>query len=174
MGLGRYEFTPEQVVSIERYSSIPLLGSGIRINHNRSDYPEKVIFWCVQDRERTLAQIHQSGFLPKGQAGARAAGFPIRWSVVVVLAVLWNAFFMLDSALSSAQWRGSGPFVLVALLLVLGFATWVQVSKPLQHLVLRKDHYVGEITAFLRLLQVVCGISSVVFAATLLAHVYAR
>jgi hypothetical protein len=174
VSLGQYEFTPEQVASIERYSSLPLLGSGIRINHNRSDYPEKLIFWCVGNREQTIAQIDQSGFRPKGQPGVRAAGFPIRWSVVIVLAILWNAFFMLDSALSSAQWRGSGPFVLLALLLVLGFATAVQVSTPLQHLVLRKGHYVGEIKAFLRVLQVVCGIASVAYAIMLLAHAYTR
>jgi hypothetical protein len=171
--LGRYEFSREQVVSIERYNTIPFLGGGIRINHNRSDYPEKVIFWCVGDREKTIAQIRQSGFQAKGKAGVRAAGFPIRVSVLVILAVLWNAFFMLDSALSSEQWRGSGPFVLVALLMLLGFATAVQASTRLQHLVLREGHYVGEITALLRLLQVVCGILSVVFAVTLLAHVFA-
>ena len=73
--LSSYEFSPEQVVSVERYGSIPVLSSGIRINHNRADYPEKVVFWCIGNREKVFAQIKKSGFLPKGQKGIRAKGF---------------------------------------------------------------------------------------------------
>ena len=55
--LGTYEFSPLQVVSVEPYGSIPLLSSGIRIIHNRADYPEKIIFWCMGNRSRVLAEI---------------------------------------------------------------------------------------------------------------------
>ena len=82
--LGTYEFTPDQVQAIERYGSIPILAWGLRIRHNRTDYPENVIFWCMGSRDRVLAQIEQTGFTPKAQASStRARGFPIRWTVVV-------------------------------------------------------------------------------------------
>jgi len=35
--MGAYDFTPRQVVALERYGSIPVLASGIRLNHNRLD-----------------------------------------------------------------------------------------------------------------------------------------
>lgn len=167
--LGRYEFTPEQVVSLEPYGSLPFLSSGIRIRHNRTDYPENVIFWCVGNRNSILSRIEQSGFAPKGQAVTRIGGFAIRWSVVVVFVVLWNLLFMLNGPFDRGQTRGPGPLVFVALLLVLGFSTAMQVSVPLQRAVLREGHHVGEIKAFLLLLQLVSGFLSVAFGATLLA-----
>ena len=36
--LGKYSFTPDQVISLEKYGCIPILGSGIRIHHNIADY----------------------------------------------------------------------------------------------------------------------------------------
>ena len=168
--LGRYEFTPEQVVSIEPYGSIPLLFSGIRVRHNRIDYPENVIFWCAGNRDRVLAQIEESGFEPKGQATAtRPCGFAIRWSVVVAFVVLWNLLFMLNGPFGRGQTREPGPLVFVALLLVLGFTTAVQLSVPLQRAVLREGHHIGEIKAFLLLLQMVTGLLSIGFGAILLA-----
>jgi hypothetical protein len=171
--LGNYDFSPAQVSSIERYGSIPLLASGIRVNHNRADYPAKIVFWCMGNREKVLAQIDKSGFIPKGQVTVRAAGFPIRWSVVLAFIVLWNALFMLDGSFSFHQHQEPGPLVLLALLLVLAFSTAVKSSVPLQQRVLRKGHDVGEIKAFLVLLQIVTGFLSALFGAFLLAHAYA-
>jgi hypothetical protein len=66
--LSKYDFAPDQVVSIEPYGSIPVFARGIRIRHNRNDYPENVIFWCVGSRDETLRQIEKSGCLPAGKA----------------------------------------------------------------------------------------------------------
>jgi len=171
--LSSYEFSPEQVVSVERYGSIPVLSSGIRINHNRADYPKKVVFWCVGNREKVFAQIKKSGFLPKGQKGIRAKGLPIRWSVVIAAILLWNALFILDRSLGIDQWREPGLFAIVALLLVLIFSTAVRISTPAQQFVLREGHHMGEIKAFVALLQLVSAVLSVGFGISFLARTYA-
>ena len=38
--IGRYTFTPAQIIAIEKYTTTPLLGWGIRIKHNVASYPE--------------------------------------------------------------------------------------------------------------------------------------
>lgn len=171
--LGRYEFEPAQVVSIERYGSIPFLASGLRINHNRADYPEKVIFWCMGSRDRILEQITRSGFSPKGHENVKPRGFPIRWSVILAFLLIWNALFLLDGSFSFSEPKEPGPFVLIALILVFAFSTAVKRSATLQQILLRKDHHVGEIKAFLVLLQLVSGLLSLIFGITLLARTYA-
>lgn len=172
-GLGNVEFTASQVVSFERYGSIPLLASGIRINHSRADCPETVIFWCIGNREKVFSAIMQSGFHPTGQASPRARGFPIRWSVVIAFVLLWNVLFLLDRPLESSQARTPGPFSLIALLLVFGFVTAMLKSARLQQIVMRSGHQVGEIKSFLLLLQVVSGLLSLGFGANLLLRGYA-
>ena len=170
--LGTYEFSPLQVVSVEPYGSIPLLSSGIRIIHNRADYPEKIIFWCMGNRSRVLAEIGQSGFSPKGRPSERASGFPIRWSVVIGVIALWNVLFMLDRSAHS-QSHEPGSLVLLALLALFFLATSIRASPRLQRIVLRDGHQVGEIKAFLALLQIVAGFLSIVFGGMWLAHGYA-
>lgn len=170
--LGTYEFSPSQVVSVEPYGFIPLLASGIRINHNRADYPEKVIFWCMGNRERVLEELGKSGFSPHGSSAERASGFPIRWSVAITFAVLWNILFMLDQ-LSHPQSPEPGLFSLVALLATFGLVTAIRVSGRVQKMVLQEGHQVGEIKAFINLLLLVSGLLSLIFGGALLAHTYA-
>lgn len=172
-GLGSLEFTPSQVVSFERYGSIPLLSSGIRINHNRSDCPETVIFWCMGNRETVFSAITQNGFRPSGLASPRAEGFPIRWSVVLAFIVLWNVLFLFDRPFDQNHAATPGPFSLIALLSVFGFVTVLQRSARLQQIVMQSGHVVGEITSFLRLLQVVSGFLSLSFGGSLLLSGYA-
>lgn len=149
--LGSFEFSPSQVISIEPHGSIPLLASGIRVIHNRTDCPEKIIFWCTGNRDSVLRAITQNGFMPTGRPAERAAGFPIRWSVVIAVIALWNVLLMLDQWTKSPAYPPGG-FAVLAVLAVLVFATVVRISPRMQHLVLREGHQVGEIKAFLGLL----------------------
>ena len=171
-GLGNVEFTPSQVVSFDLYGNIPLLASGIRINHNRPDCPETVVFWCMGNRDQVLSAIAQSGFHPAGQTAPRAQGFPIRWSVVIAFVVLWNVLFMLDQPFGSNQPHAPGPFSLLALLSVFGFVTVLQKSARLQQVVMQSDHHVGEIRSFLLLLQLISGFLFLGFGANFLLSNY--
>jgi hypothetical protein len=166
------EFTTSQVVSFERYGSIPLLANGIRINHNRSDCPKTVVFWCMGNREKVFSAIAQSGFHPVGQAAPRVAGFPIRWSIVIAFVVIWNVLFLLDRPYGTNHIHQIGPFSFLALLLVFGFVTALQKSARLQQFVMHSGHHIGEIKSFLQLLQIVSCFLSLVFGGSLLLGAY--
>jgi hypothetical protein len=164
--LGTYSFKPSDVVALERYGSIPILASGIRIKHNRSDYPENIIFWCLGGRERVLSALGQAGFVPAGQAGRRPSGIPIRWAVIILAIAFWNVLFLLDGRQDPRH--TPGPFSVAAMLLLFSAATAVRVSSRFQRLVLREGHHVGEIQSFLVLLQIVLGFLCAVFGVMLL------
>ena len=170
--LGSYEFAPSQVVSLEPHGSIPFLSSGIRISHNRRDYPNKIIFWCMGSRTNTLSAIKAAGFLPAGIASPRAPGFPIRWSVAIGVVVLWNLLFLLERSAAPSPGGQPGPFVFSALLCVFVLALATSLSPRMQRIVLREGHEVGEIKAFLSLLQVISGVLSLVFGITWLTAAY--
>lgn len=173
--LGTYTFAPSEVVALERYGSLPILSYGIRIVHNRLDYPSKVIFWCVGRRGPILEEIARIGFRPTGHPLERPRGFlprwsrfPLRWSAIFIAFALWNGLFLFDRA--EAGHRSSpGAFSLLALLLLLGSATATQVSPQFQRLVLRPGHQVGEVKAYLVLIQIVASILVAGFAITWIA-----
>ena len=169
--LGTYTFAPSDVVALEPYGSIPILATGIRINHNRRDYPQKMIFWCLGRRSTVLEAIAGAGFRPTGQPIARPSGFPLRWSAVLIALVLWNGLFLLDRALVGWQSQPQPPgfFSFLALLLVLCAATATRTSAVFQRLVLREGHEVTEIKSVLTLLQIVTAIMSVGFGIMLLS-----
>jgi hypothetical protein len=167
-----YEFSPSQVVSVEHYGSIPLFARGIRIKHNRADYPEKIIFWCIGNRDSFFTDIGSNGFIPTGGPTERASGFPIRWTVVVAVIALWTALIMLDRW-ARPQALEPGPYSLLALLALFALVTAILASPRIQRMVLREGHQVGEIKVLLRLLQLAAGVLSVAFGAIWLASVNA-
>jgi hypothetical protein len=165
--LGSYEFSPKQVIALEKEGSIPLLSSGIRIVHNRSDYPEKVIFWCVGGRDRVLRKIAESGFVAHGTPAStpRAKGMPLRWSVVIGSVVVWNLLMMLEFPPGAT--RSShvpGLYFALACFLAFAFSTAIRLSPRVQSLVLREGHSVGAIKSFLTLLQLITGLMILVFS----------
>ena len=165
--LGTYTFAPSDVVSLEPYGSIPFLSSGIKIQHNRRDYPKTMIFWCVgRSRERVLEEIAGTGFRAVGQPIERAAGMAFRWSTILIAIIVWNALFLLDRSISGSQPR-PGPLVLIALVLFFLAAAATRTSAPFQRLVLREGHEVGEVKSFLVLLQIVTGAMALGFGIAL-------
>jgi hypothetical protein len=63
---GGYDFAPDQVKTLEEIMYFPLIGMGIRINHNVNDYPEKIIFWSFRTPGNLLRHIRETGFMPSG------------------------------------------------------------------------------------------------------------
>jgi hypothetical protein len=162
--LGKYEFSPQQVVSFEPYGSIPVLARGIRIVHNRPDYPRSIVFWCMASRDKVLKRMDEAGFRPAGEAlfPPRPGGLPIRLSVIISFIVLWNALFFLDD-----PWHRPptpGPFSMLAIFLAFVFCLGVHRSSSLQAVVLTKGHSVGEIKSLLILIQVVAAFLLVIFS----------
>jgi hypothetical protein len=172
---GSYMFTPEEVVSLERFGRIPFLSSGIRIVHNRFDYPAKIIFWCLGSVNKLLARISEAGFrgVAPAESTARAKGFPVRWSAVVVLLILWNGLFLLDRFGLGNEPYEPGLAALVALAMVFFVAWGLRASEWLQGFVLREGHSIGEIKAPLLLLQLVSGALMVGFAVSYASRLHA-
>ena len=168
---GTYEFTPQQVVSIDRYGSIPFFANGLFINHNRADYPASLIFWCLGRRSRVIQGIIESGFAPCGREVSRAPGISVRWSIIVAAIALWNLLFFLDTLFNTpASKHEPGAFAFLALLLTFAFAVALPRSDILQRAVLRPGHVVGEIKPFLQLLQPISGLLLAAFSIQYIAH----
>ncbi len=168
--LGSYEFTPQQVVRFGSYGSIPFLANGLAIEHNRLDYPARVVFWCMGSRERVLEEIRRMGFVPEGQPVARPRGMPFRWSFAIAVVLAWNALFLFDQrGLLEGTLQPALPGMGAALAAMALFllATGVRVSARLQRLALAPGHQVGEVRALLGLLQLVSAPLAIGFA---LAH----
>jgi len=167
---GTYDFLPSQVVSLERYGRIPLFSSGIRIVHARLDYPHKIIFWYLGNSERLIEKIHQAGFLPTAPAAAEVKwrGIPVRWTAILVFILVWNGLFLPMRAFAKP------PLALAFIPLITTFVVcWgIRRYSWLQEAILRTGRSIGEIKAYLSLLQTVTGMLSVIFLVVVLAQVF--
>ena len=165
--LGSFEFSPAQVVAIEPYRWF--LSHGMRIHHNRPDYPEKLVFWNGGDAQAMIREIARSGFVPAGAPGKRAPGFALRWSVIILGVLAWNGLLFADGTLDSVQGRHEpGIYTLLAILLLFAGSSALAWSSTVQKLALNPGHVVGEIKASLVLVQVVSALLSLGFAAEVL------
>lgn len=168
--LGTYRFAPNQVSSIEKYVMLPVIGSGIRINHARADYPRRLIFWCWGNPDRILQGIRDAGFLPAAPVSAIPVkrGIPVRWSAVSVAVLIWKGLFFLDPAdRSSHVSEHSSPLILAPLVFIFAASLGTLKLPALQRLVLKPGRSVGEIRAFLGLLVLVSSILLIAFAIVL-------
>ena len=166
--LGTYEFTPEQVVSFGTYGSIPFLANGLAIEHNRLDYPARMVFWCMGSREHVLEEIRRVGFVPAGVAVERPRGMPFRWSFVIAAALVWNLSILTDWSgyfSHAARPIPGGPGAVAALAMVFLVATSIRLSGPMQRLALAPGHAVGEVRGLLALLQLISGPMALAFGA---------
>lgn len=62
-----YRLSPEQVIAIEEYIELPVIGQGIRIRHNVPAYNRKMVFWCFSNPRAIIERIREVGFVPRGK-----------------------------------------------------------------------------------------------------------
>jgi hypothetical protein len=166
-----YDFRPSDVVSLERYGSIPFFGNGIRIAHSRPDYPAKIVFWCLSNPEELIARIRETGFAPIAPANSRirSRGLAFRWSAVLLFILFWNGLFFLNNP--KPYLPGNKPGILtlapLAFAFLIGWGT--KTSPELQKMVLKDGRSVNEVRSFLSLLQMVSGLLLIVFTILLVA-----
>ncbi len=172
--LDSYDFLPSDVVSLERYGSIPFFASGVRIAHARSDYPSKIIFWYLGNPEALIEQIRGVGFSPTAPASSETKwrGFPVRWTVILLFVLAWNGLFLLDGVVPRSFANRPGLFTLIPLLLAFLVCWGTKTSPTVQKMILRDGHSVNEVKAHLSLVQIVSGILLVIFAVLLLPHAF--
>jgi hypothetical protein len=165
--LGRFEFAQHDVVSLTRQGVVPVLSSGIRINHNRADYPQNMVFWCLGNADRVLRELGTTGFVPSGAARAWPKGRAFRWSAMLAAIVIWNLLFLVDLGFPPTLGRhalGLGAFT--AMLLGALFATLIKCSSRVQRWVLNPGHSVGAVRPLLTFMQLLLFLMLSGFAIT--------
>jgi len=169
--IGRYTFTPEQVVSIEKYTILPVFGWGLRIHHTVPTYPKKIVFWCFGSPNALIESIFQTGFLPSADPASvpRHAEGPVRWVAVIAVVALWHILFIMDMKLLPGPESRPGWFSFLAVFLVfIGSVAMWRVGW-LQRCFLKPGRSPDEIKAWLNLLALVSGPLSVGLLIMLLA-----
>jgi len=163
--LGRYEFSPDQVVGIEKYTVIPLLGWGVSINHNAIDYPKKIVFWCFGNPDSLIRRIHDSGFVARGVIDETIVnrGFPVRWQSIIAIVVLWNVLLGLDMQGNNSQQPGILTFSALLLLFLGSVGIWR--SEFLRFIIMKPGRKPQEIKAWLYLLAFISGLMATIFLA---------
>lgn len=169
--IGKYSFSPDQVVAIEKYTAIPILGWGIRIHHSVAAYPRKIVFWCFGSPESLIRRIQETGFVAKAAPDSvpTGRGMPVRWQALVAIVVLWNALLLLDMRQSGGSAGRPGTFTVVALLLVFLGSVGIWRSALLQRAILKPGRSCGEIKAWLYLSALVSGLLFVLILSSQLA-----
>ena len=173
--IGQYDFAPEDVIAFENYGFIPILASGVRIMHRRTDYPQKIIFWSARPN-RLIERIGQAGFIPAGTPESVGpvqfeAGLPVRWQVFAAAVVIWN-LLLAPYVFPLVLWPqppklGFGLMLAPAALFVFALAT--KMSPAIQRVVLKEGRSIGEISPVLNLILFVTGLMTALMPLVILA-----
>lgn len=174
MGFGDYQFAPDTVTGITRYTSIPILGWGIQIHHRVPEYPARILFWCLGNPENLLEGIRASGFIPLGPASETIShakrGFPFRWVPFIAMIAAWNILLIAD-VLSKPPPTTPGPLSLLALALFFATAAAGLRISAVQTFLLKPGRSVEEVRPLLRLMMIVSGLG---FVMVTLIFVFSR
>jgi hypothetical protein len=155
---GAYHFSPEQVVRIEPYGSVPIISSGIRIIHTNPDCPDRVIFYCLVGQDRLLREINRVGFVPSASAMdlPERRGMPWRWTFLTACLLVWNALFFLDGSPWEHHTLGGGAIAAAALAFLTSLA--LMFSPWMQSLALKPDRSPEEVLPTVRFFTLMSGV----------------
>lgn len=165
------EFQPKDIISIEPYDLIPILGRGIKINHRLACYSPKVIFWTFQEPESLIQKMKQIGFLPKinpvlSKADQlmlerqRKSENPVKPLALIVLflfslGIFINSFllFPMSGGTTEALYR----IATIGLSVIFLCCLLVWFSKTFRGLILSKERHFHEIKRFILFTTVLSG-----------------
>jgi hypothetical protein len=166
--LGTYTFAADEVVELEVFRSLPIIGRGIRIVHTRADYPKTIVFWCFGNPAKLLEDIKAAGFHPRAPRTSepRRDGIPVRWTSVAAVVVLWNVLFLLDGSVPWNQPKPPGAFVFLAFAMVFAGSLALRKSPAVQAWVMKPGRPVQEIAPVLNILTVISAFLLIVFVFT--------
>jgi len=167
--IGSYSFSPDQVAAIEPYGSIPILGRGIQVIHTVSNYPQKIVFWCIGSPDKLIAQIRNLGFLPqvsRAQVPTRE-GMAFRWSFIIGVFAIWNALFVLDQGGRLDQPKPLGIYALLAVALLFLISLSLNYSSSIQAIALKPGRSISEVKPIAKLTMVVSAILLIGFGVQL-------
>jgi len=169
--VGNLTFQPSDIISIEPYTMIPILGQGIKINHKVSGYKERVIFWTFKDPNSVVRQIQETGFLNNQNTSEQkidkniiekqaTGGFPIKKGFAIGVIVVWNLLFLSDFIpffLSNKEGIPIGNGVLAAIGLLFLTALLSLISADFRRLILKDGRELNDIKKFAIFAMIISG-----------------
>ncbi len=169
--VGNLVFQPSNINSIEPYTQIPLIGQGIKINHNVDSYKEKVIFWTFKNPQTVINQIKQTGFLNKEkepkvnsneeiQNRQKSGGSPVKKSIAIGAVVIWNLLFLIDFIpffQGKSEGLPIGNGILTALGLLFLSALLSLISSDFRGLILKDGRTLEDIKKFSIFIMLISG-----------------
>jgi len=146
--LGRFGFSPEQVIAFETFPSVIAFLGEVRVKHNVPEYPRTISFAGSVDE--FLREARERGFEPKGASPLASRPGPLRPTAMLLLvgSLLSGAF-----AIKLFQWTG-----VLALLAFLFASSMVILSFPAVHRgLLRPGRSIVEIRHLVRAVALLAG-----------------
>lgn len=176
--VGNLMFQPKDIISIEPYTFIPLIGQGIKINHRIENYNPKIIFWTFKDPNLVIGEIKKTGFLQNLNSEISSndleiikkqnnGGFPLKKSVVIFFIVAWNLLFLSDiipffvKSESESSPIGMGINLAIGLLFISSILAIV--SENFRKVILKENRNFDDIKKFAYFITLISGIMFVVF-----------
>jgi hypothetical protein len=175
--VGNLIFQASDIISIEPYTMIPILGQGIKINHKVANYNERVIFWTFKDPNSVVQQIKATGFLTNQNATEQImdkaiiekqakGGFPIKKGFAIGAIVVWNILFLTDFItffLGKTDKFPIGIGILAAIGLLFLTALLILISADFRQLILKEGKTLNDIKKFAILALIISGFTLVQF-----------
>ncbi|MFK8104531.1 MAG: hypothetical protein AB8G15_18550 [Saprospiraceae bacterium] len=167
--IGNFIFTRSDIISIEAYQSLPILGEGVKINHRVENYHQKIIFWTLKSPSTVIDEIRKTGFLnddhlvlPELRSQIiqqqKQTGSPFKTSVLRFAFIGWNLlvgfdlFKFISSSFSGLPLENGTR---IALVLIFGLSLSTLFSKPLQKLFLKEGRNLSDIKRLLYFLMLI-------------------
>ena len=169
--LGKLVFTPQDIISIEPYGLIPVLGQGIKINHRVKSYNSKVIFWTMGNPRDLIKKIEGIGFLGNSSPMSEdlqieinqtqnRGGFPIKTQAAILIVVVWNLLLSIDLYKLFTERVEGSPLGLGAKLAI-GFIFITSIlllfTKFAREFILKEGREIDDIRKFIYFLMFICG-----------------
>lgn len=169
--VGNLIFQASDIISIEPYTMIPIIGQGIKINHKVSNYNDRVIFWTFKDPNSVVQQIKATGFLNNQNATEQKmnraiiekqskGGFPIKKGFAIGAIVVWNVLFLTDFITFFLGKTGRFPIgigILSAIGLLFLTALLSLISADFRQLILKEGKTLNNIKKFAILALIISG-----------------
>lgn len=176
--VGNLVFQPKDIISIKSYTSIPIIGNGIKINHRIENYDSEVIFWTFKNPNSVISEIEKTGFLQNTNSVISAVdleilkkqnegGFPIKKSVVIFFIVVWNLLFLSDILPFFLKGKTEGSPIGIGMNLAVGLiftsSILAIVSEKFRKIILKQNRNFDDIKKFAYFIAFVTGIMFVAF-----------
>lgn len=176
--VGNLIFQPKDIISIQPYTFIPLIGQGIKINHRIENYDSNVIFWTFKNPNFVIGEIKRTGFLQNINSEINSndleilkkqteGGFPIKKSVAIFFVIAWNLLFLSDLIPFFLDEKKEGSPIGIGMNLAIGLifmsSILTIVSEKFRKIILKENRNFEDIKKFVYFIALISGIMFIAF-----------